>query len=302
MNKRRDRLPLTALRAFEAAARNRSVKVACEELHLTAGAVSQQVRALELRLEVQLINRSGGRYEVTPLGELLMKHLTRCFDDLERAVAEIQAHAEPGRLRLKLAPTFAVRWFAPRMISFFSHCPGMDLDVATLSTDAELSFDDCDFLVRTGAPPWPELDAILLFEEELVPVCSPQLAKRLQSPSDLCTQTLLHSMLREDNWAIWLRSAGFDSALAERGARFPNAVLACEAAAGGSGVAVTQWAYVEHDVRAGRLAVPFEHRAKTGKGYYMTNSKYRSDEKKITDFRAWLQAVVDVDRRSANAN
>jgi len=83
MKKRRDKLPLTALRAFEAAARNRSLKMACEELHLTPGAVSQQVRELEQRLEVQLFDRTFGRYELTLLGKLLVMYFICCFDDLE---------------------------------------------------------------------------------------------------------------------------------------------------------------------------------------------------------------------------
>ena len=295
MKKSRHTLPLTALRAFEAAARNRSLKMACDELHLTPGAVSQQVRELEQRLEVQLFDRTGGRYELTQLGQLLVNHLTRCFDDLERAVAELQSHAEPGRLRLKLAPTFAVRWFAPRLVSFFSHSPGIDLEVTTLSAASEVSFDDCDFLVRVGVPPWPEVDTIFLFKDALVPVCSPQLAPQLKGPSDLRAHTLLHSSVREDDWATWLRSAGLDPSWADHGARFPNAALACEAAAGGGGIAVTQRVYVEQDLKTGRLLAPFEHRALTGNGYYMTNSRYRSDEKKIANFRAWLQALVDAD-------
>ncbi len=296
MKKRRHKLPLTALRAFEAAARNRGLKLACEELHLTPGAVSQQVRELERRLEVQLFDRTSGRYELTPRGELLVKHLTRCFDDLEQAVAELQAQAEPRRLRLKLAPTFAVRWFAPRLVSFLSHSPGVDLEVATLSADTEMNVDDCDFLVRVGAPPWPDQDAIFVFRDELVPVCSPQLAAQLRVPSDLREHTLLHSLLREDNWVVWLHSAGLDPSWAQHGARFSNAALACEAAAGGGGIAMTQWAYVEHDLKIGRLVVPFEHHALTGKGYYITNCKYRSSETKIANFQAWVQGQLDAER------
>jgi len=295
MKKLRHKLPLTALRAFEAAGRNRGLKMACEELYLTPGAVSQQVRELEQRLEVQLFDRTSGRYELTPLGELLMKHLTRCFDDLEQAVAELQAHAEPRRLRLKLAPTFALRWFAPRIVSFLSQSPGVDLEVVTLSAGTEIGVDDCDLLVRLGAPPWPDQDAILVFRDELVPVCSPQFAAQLQVPSDLREHTLLHSLLREDSWQIWLQSAGFDPSLAQRGARFPNAALACEAAAGGAGIAMTQWAYVEHDLRIGRLVVPFAHHALTGKGYYITNCKFRTSETKIANFRAWLQHLLDAE-------
>ena len=79
--------------------------------------------------------------------------------------------------------------------------------------------------------------------------------------------------------------------------RFPNAALACEAAAGGGGVAVTQWVYVEQDVKSGRLVLPFAHHASSDNGWYMVNSKYRSDEKKIADFRAWLGGLVQAERQ-----
>jgi len=301
LKKRRHMLPLTALRAFEAAARNGSLKLACEELHLTAGAVSQQVRELEQRLDVQLFDRTSGRYELTPLGDLLVKHLTGCFDGLEQAVAELQARAEPRRLRLKLTPTFAVRWFAPRLVSFLSHSPGVELEVSTLSGDGGVGLDDCDFLVRRGVPPWPDQDATFLFRDELVPVCGPQLTAQLRVPSDLREQTLLHSSLRENSWEIWLHSNDLDPVWARPGPRFPNAALACEAAAGGSGVAMMQRAYVEHDLKIGRLVIPFEHHALTGKGYYIVNCKYRSSETKIADFREWLHGLLSAERNQLDA-
>jgi LysR family transcriptional regulator, glycine cleavage system transcriptional activator len=292
MLKKRAQLPLTALRAFEVTARQRSLKQACVELHLTPGAVSQQVRALEDRMGVQLFDRTSGRYELTPIGHRLMSRLTHCFDDMEVAVNEVFAHAEPKRLRLKLAPTFAMRWLAPRMITFYAHNPGIDLEVTTISTDADITSEECDFVVQFGRPPWSDFDEIFLFQDDLVAVCDPKVARSLKKPHDLQRQTFLHSSLRPDDWAQWLNSMDLDTAMARKGPKFPNSALACEAAISGAGVAVLQKAYVQTDLDQGRLVALFDHHAMSDRGYYMTSSRHRRNEKKIKDFSKWLRKVV----------
>jgi DNA-binding transcriptional LysR family regulator len=289
---KRAQLPLTALRAFEVTARHRSLKLACAEMNLTPGAVSQQVRALEERLGVQLFDRTSGRYELTPIGARLLPRLTHCFDGMENAVQEVIDHTEPNRLRLKLAPTFAARWLAPRLEGFFAHNPGIDLEVATMASTSDLDFEHCDFLVQFGQPPWPDVDHILLFKDALVPVCAPKVAKSLRKLEDLAKQTLLHSAIWPNNWSQWLASAGLDLALASKGPKFPNALFASEAAASGAGVAVMQRVYVEADLAQGRLVTPFKHVSSSENGYYLVSSKYRSGERKIRDFRHWIKKLL----------
>lgn len=296
---KRSQLPLTALRAFEVAARHRNLRAACEELSLTPGAVSQQVRVLEDRMGVQLFDRSTGRYEPTPAGSRLASRLTQCFNDLEGAVRELVDDAEPHRLRLKLAPTFATRWLAPRLEGFFSHNQGIDLEVTSIASTSEITFEHCDFLVQFGTPPWPDLNEILLFRDELTVVCNPRVAKSLKRPQDLEKQTLLHSSFRADNWRQWLESAGMSTAGASKGPKFPNALLASEAAVGGAGVAVMQRAYVLNDLASGRLVEPLQHRACSANGYYMTSSKRRSRERKIRDFSRWIRGLVESEAHPA---
>ena len=290
--RKRTQLPLTALRAFEVAGRLRGLKEACEELHLKPGAISQQVRALEERVGVRLFDRTSGRYALTQIGAQLLSRLTHCFDDMEVALEEVVAHAHPKRLRLKLAPSFASRWFAPRLADFFSHSPGIELEVTTVAGTVEASFEQCDFLVRFGIPPWPDLDAIRLFGDDIVPVCSPEVGRTIRKPTDLRRQTLLHSALRPHYWRQWLTSAGLDTNLAENGPIFPDAIVASEAAANGSGVAIMQWAYVQAEVERGRLVTPIEHHAMSENAYYMVSSKHRRGEKKIRDFSDWVKAAV----------
>jgi LysR family glycine cleavage system transcriptional activator len=288
----RAQLPLTALRAFEVTARQRSLKLACAELHLTPGAISQQVRALEERLGVQLFDRASGRYALTVIGAQLLPRLSHSFDGMESALRDVLDSAEPHRLRLKLAPTFAARWLAPRLADFFAHNPGIDLEVTTVASTAEIGSEHCDFLVQFGTPPWPDFDHILLFEDELIPVCTPKIARTLRKPEDLKKHTLLHSSFRPANWAQWLESAGMGPELAGKGPKFPNALLAAEAAASGAGVAVMQKAYVAADLAQGRLVAPLQHAAKSGHGYYMTSSKHRRGERKIRQFARWIGKFV----------
>lgn len=290
--KNRGQLPLTALRAFEVTGRQRSLKLACQELHLTSGALSQQVRTLEDRIGVQLFDRANGRYELTPVGSKLLMRLTHSFDEIENALHDATIEAEPKRLRIKLAPTFAVRWLAPRFLSFFASNPGVDLEITTISSTTELTFDKCDFLVQFGAPPWTDLDSILLFHDELVPVCSPELARKLSSPTDLTQHVLLNSALREDSWPRWMRTCGMDTEYVYSSVLFPNAALACEAAASGSGIAITQLEYVRADLESGRLVAPFKQRCTSEKGYYMTSSRFRREEQKIRDFRNWINSLI----------
>jgi LysR family glycine cleavage system transcriptional activator len=289
---KRTLLPLTALRAFEVAARQSSLRKACAELGLTAGAVSQQVRALEKHVGVQLFDRTSGRYKLTTTGAQLAAKLTFCFDGLESALQQSMAHTEATRLRIKLAPTFAARWMAPRLESFFSHNPGVDLEVTAIASSDDMEFEQCDFLVRAGSPPWPDMDHILLFREVLVPVCSPSLGRRLSEPKDLIHHTLLHSAIRSDDWSQWLRSAGMDPAVGAKGPRFPNALLASEAAASGAGVAIMQEAYIQSDLAQGRLVAPLAHRATSKNGYYMTSIRQRRSERKIRNFSKWIRLVV----------
>lgn len=292
LTKHRAQLPLTAMRAFEAAARQGNLRQAAMELHLTPGAVSQQVRALEDRLGVALFERGTGRYVLTPSGQQLLGQLTHCFDAMEFALAEVISLAEPKKLRIKLAPTLAVRWLAPRLVSFFSWNPDIDLEVMTIATSEEVNFDQCDFVVRFGVPPWPDMDSILLFRDELIIVCSPALAASMRGLDDLQHHTLLYSSLRDDGWTTWLQSAGMDPSLSARGVKFNNSAMACEAAISGSGIAVMQWAYVQADLAAGRLVQPFDHHAISDKGYYMTSASHRRGERKIQDFSKWLESIA----------
>lgn len=287
-----NRLPLTALRAFEATGRNLSVKTAAEDLFLTPGAVSQQIRLLEARLGVELFVRANRRLTFTGDGRQLFFALRDSFSQIERALSDVAREPATGKLRLKLLPTFAIRWFIPRLAGFLDRHPEIEVEITTTSKADDASLDDVDFALRAGAGGWKDVVSDRLFEEEWVPVCAPSLARALRQPADILGQTRLHSMMRPDGWSDWLKSAGLDGASGSS-QRFSNSALALQAAIDGLGVAIAQRAYLEPDVSTGRLVVPFTATVKTSLSFYLVSSRKKADQPKIKQFRAWLQTVAD---------
>ena len=287
----RHRLPLNALRAFEAAARHLSVGRAAEELCVTSGAVSQQIQQLEAWMKVPLFVRSGRQLALTSEGRQLGTRLEPVFDQLERAVTELRASTSPNLLRLRLAPTLAIRWLIPALAEFIGRHPELEVEVNTTAITDEDVLDDIDLAVRIRATPPENEDWLKLFDDAFVPVCSPTTASQLRTFDDLEQVPRLHSIIRPESWGIWLAHAGL-ALDPHAGPRFANAALAYQAAADDFGVAIGQWAYVAADVRAGRLVVPFDLTARSPIAYYLVNARHKSAWPKIRLFRAWCETLA----------
>ncbi|MBI5910916.1 MAG: transcriptional regulator GcvA [Betaproteobacteria bacterium] len=287
-----NRLPLTSLRAFEATGRHLSVKKAAEELFLTPSAVSQQIRSLEAKLGVELFVRANRRLTFTGNGRDLFFALRDSFSQIERAISGIVGGPAARKLKLKLLPTFAIRWFIPRLAGFLGKHPEIEVEITTTSRADDASLDDVDFVLRYGLGDWKDVESDRLFGEEWVPVCAPSLARALRRPADVLRQTLLHSMMRLDAWSVWVKGAGLAVAESGNGQRFSNGALALQAAIDGLGVAIAQRAYLEPDVASGRLVMPFKASVKTPFSFYLVSSGKKADQLKVKQFRAWLRTVV----------
>jgi DNA-binding transcriptional LysR family regulator len=284
------RMILGSLRVLDAVHRTRSVAKAADALCITAGAVSQQLKELEARLGVQLLHRDGRRLEFTQAGRELALSAAEQFDRLDAAVRRITEVGGRPRLRLRVMPSFAIRWLAPRLASFYADHPEIDLELATINAAAEPRLEDADFIVLHGEGEWTDLHMDHIFDDALTPVCSPALAERLRTPQDLHQVNMLRSMIRPDDWETWLGAAG----ITERfvlGSRLGNAALCYRAAADGLGVAIGQLAYVSGDLESGRLVAPFPTIAKTEKGYYLACELRRANTFPLSVFRAWMRSV-----------
>lgn len=290
--------PLNALRAFEAAARLGRMTAAADELSVTPGAISRQVRQLEQHLGVPLFDGSKARPTLTPAAHVLQPVLTNAFAHIADAVREV---SDPSRGPLDVAcfSTFTVKWLIPRLFDFQAQHPGIEVRLRTTdaSSDAGPMHGD---LVITAEEATGARDASKeqpLFPEHLGPVLSPELAQRvvLQQPADLADPALsplrLHTRTRRNAWAMWGAAAGATvpvPAPPQSGPQFEHYYFTLEAAVRGLGIAVAPWHLVMDDVLAGRLVAPLGFVAS---GYdYVLRRRASAPLPRLDVFCAWLQA------------
>lgn len=291
------RLPsLNGLRAFEAAGRRLSFTLAAEELHVTASAISHQIRQLEESLGFALFQRTARGLVLSEEGRLLLPDVQAGFGHLIAGLGRLQARRPSGVLMVSMLSTFAMRWFLPRLPNFQRLHPDIEVRISTSIHPVALEREGFDCAIRFGTGDWPQLEVERLFAEQLAPVCSPALlqgANGLSRPRDLAGHRLLHAKLRPDDWAMWLHTAGAEGAGVEgidpaSGAVFETRNLAIQAALQGYGVAVVDPRLVSEDIAEGRLVRPFEMTASGNGAYHLVCSKALADTPRLVRFREWM--------------
>jgi DNA-binding transcriptional LysR family regulator len=286
------RLPsLNGLRAFEAAARRGSFAAAGQELNVTQAAVSRMVRLLEQRLGYRLFERHANALELTWQGRTLQPGLTAAFDTIAHLAAQVATLSAAPALTVGVGPSFAVRWLIPRLADFQARHPDIEVRLATGGALNPIG-DDWTCGIRLGDGQWPGYEAQHLFSAELFPVCTPAIARRLRSPSDLRRQPLLQVEHALDDWPLWLRAAGLKGHLEKRNPHFATYAMALQAAVDGLGVAMGLAPYVADDLAAGRLVAPFALHVPKGHAWYLIWPPSRADSPPFTAFRSWLLAAL----------
>ena len=294
--------PLNALRAFEAAARHLSFSRAAAELNVTPAAVSHQVKALEEYLGTPLFRRLTRAVVLTEAGQAGVPALRQGFAKLGEAADLLRADETAGALTVSVAPSFGAKWLVPRLDRFAAAHPDIDIRIDASMAPADFARDGIDVAVRFGHGVYPGLHVEKLFDEEVVPVCTPALCKgppALHEPADLRRHTLIHIALRGrdqtwPDWPMWLRSAGVEGIDATRGPRFSVDSMAVQAALEGQGVALVNSALVADDLAAGRLVKAFELAMPVSFSYYIVCPEFTAERPKVAAFRAW---IVDQARR-----
>jgi LysR family glycine cleavage system transcriptional activator/LysR family transcriptional regulator of beta-lactamase len=296
--RRADRLnPLRSLlgplQVFACVHRSEGIAQAAEALHVTPGAISQQLKELEAQLKVQLFYKEGRRLALTAAGRKLAVTIADLFDRVEAAVREVAVDERRPKLRLRVMPSFAIRWLVPRLASFYARHPDIEVELATISSMQESRLEQADFVVLHGEGEWRHLHFDHIFDDALVPVCSPGMAREIKRPLDVQRAHLLHSLMRPGDWQIWFNAAGLVGE-PNVGTRLGNAALCYQAAVDGVGVAIAQRDYVAEDLASGRLVAPLPLVATTQKGYYLVCEPGRADTFPLSVFRAWMRSVCSV--------
>jgi LysR family transcriptional regulator of beta-lactamase len=282
----RAQLPLNALRAFEAAARHLNFTRAAIELHVSQGAVSHQVAALEERLGTPLFRRLPRGLALTDEGHALVPAVADAFD---RIGATLDLYAD-GRLRevlnVGVVGTFAAGWLLRRLDAFNRDHPRVDLRLMTNNNRVDLAGEGLDFAIRFGNGAWHGVHAEPILQAPLSPLCSPATAERLTEPAALARETLLRSY-RADEWPLWFDAVGAPCP-SLRGPVFDTSLAMVAAAQAGHGVALAPPAMFADDLIGGRLVQPFPTEIVTG-GYWLTRLMSRKDTPAMAAFRSWLR-------------
>jgi LysR family glycine cleavage system transcriptional activator len=295
--------PLNSLRTFEAAARHESFTRAAEELCVTQGAVSQQVKALEAGLGIKLFNRERQRLIITEAGRDYLTVVREALDRLAVGTERLLQRQSAGMLTVSTSPDFAAKWLVHRLGNFAEAHPEIDLRVSATLHHVDFAREEVDLAVRHGDGNWPGLDPVQLSGEQLFAVCSPKLLagrRKLGKPADLLKFPLLHLDNRED-WKKWLRAVGVDDAEVTRGPVLNRVSMVIDAAIDGQGVALARTTLAAWDLINGRLVRPFPDALPLSKTYWILCPKATSNLPKIVTFRNWLQAEAAADTRRLKA-
>jgi LysR family transcriptional regulator, glycine cleavage system transcriptional activator len=291
--------PLNALRAFEAAARSESFTRAAEELHVTQGAVSHQVKLLEATLGIKLFSRERQRLVITDAGREYLNVVRDALDRIAAGTERVLQRQNSRVLTVSTSPDFAAKWLVYRLGRFAEAHPGIDLRVSATMHHIDFVREEFDVAIRHGDGNWAGLDAVRLCTEQLFPVCNPKLMSgrnRITKPSDLLKSPLLH-LDDNKNWSQWFDAAGVAAPELPHGLTLNRASMLIDAAVDGQGVALARTALAAWDLINGRLIRPFDLSLKLSKTYWIVCPKAVAMKPKIVTFRDWLLAEAADDTR-----
>ena len=282
------RLPsLHALRSFEAAARHANFSRAAAELHITHGAISHQMKALERELGVTLFHRRSRGVELTAQGRDLAATMHEALDRIARGVAALRA--QPHRaLTVSMLPAFATHWLIPRLADFNRKHPEIDINIRASQTLTDFATDDVDLAVRYGGGHWPNLHAEQLAQEDVFPVCSPRFnnGHLPTTLADLARARLLHTPLQP--WDEWFQALGVRTHLPRRGMTFSETDILLSAAIDGLGVALSRRLLAQPALDTGRLVRPVPHSVRAERSYFIVYPEQLAPAPRLLIFRDWL--------------
>ena len=285
--------PMNPLKAFEAAARHKSLTLAAEELNVSQVAVSRQVRVLEDYLGVTLFRRQNRGIELTREGAVLFDGVARAFQDIEGATRQVSRRGQRNILSIQSYVTFSHRWLMPRLHDFHDAYPRIEVRLSSSPDVANFETDNLDAAIRGGDGQWPDLHAEKLANMELIPVCSPAFLHDhpIAEASQLEKVKLLCSAARPNDWSDWFKSAGVPVKPKNKMV-FENSSLACEGALMNLGIAIANRHFVQRQLNAGTLVAPLDHGCCTGESYYLTWPKGRSPSRPLLDFLDWIRTQI----------
>ncbi|WP_315532086.1 LysR substrate-binding domain-containing protein [Delftia acidovorans] len=285
--------PLQALRTFVEVGQRKSVKAAAQALHVTPGAVSQQIRVLEDRLGVVLLERERLGMRLTEAGASVFPRLREAFLQIDHAMHDLESTKARRSLTVSTVATFAASWLVPRLGRFKQLHPDIEIRVEATSELVDLRRDRVDVALRHGLGDYPGLEVLPLMAPVLTPVASPGFLKAhgavIHEAGDCLSYPLLHDGDRAD-WPLWLKAHGVaDDMRAERGSAFDDDFLLIRAAEAGQGLALVPQAYAQEEIAAGRLIQVLDKPWPARFAYYAVTRPGAVDRPEVRAFLEWIR-------------
>jgi len=284
--------PLKALRAFVAVAKTLNITQAAEQLFVTQSAVSQQLKLLQDYLQVELITREGNKLQLTEIGKQYAERLDAAFADIHDITKKVVHDCQyENIITLNCTTTFASRWLVPRLSQFQMQHPGLELRISTPGKLIDFDKEEIDAALYIGDTEFPGLHVTELWQDQLLPVCHPDLIKN--GNENLFTENAIHIVdapFREQDWLRWFAIADKDVDLkAYKNIHFPTLDLSLAAAKQGNGIAMGHQAYIQDDLANGKLVYPFDPNLAIPVNYYLVIAQAQQDCNKQIILREWLQ-------------
>jgi DNA-binding transcriptional LysR family regulator len=293
--------PLNTMRLFEAAGRLGSFKAAAEELHVTPSAVSHGIQSLEDWLGVALFTRGNRSLALTPAGAAYLPQVRQALDLLVRAGVNLPGQMIARRLAISVAPSFGLLWLVPHLPRFQERHPGLEVMIDTDHQQVSFPRAGVDLAIRMGRGDWPDVTAIPLITEQLVPLCTPESANRLREPSDLARATLLRVTDVSEDWSTWFDLAGLPPQSGAGAHTFDTIHMARQAALQGLGVMIGRLPLMADDVACGRLVPLFGPPRACATGYWLVAPPEALSQPAARAFQRWIEDDLRRDLRAALA-
>lgn len=301
--------PLLALRAFEAAGRLMSFSKAADELNVTQGAISRQVKLLEEFLKAPLFRRLTRQVELTPFGQSYLVPATQALDLIENAT--LQGREQERSLSVSLLPSMGTLFLMQRLTAFMTAYPEIRLQVSSSLEPVNFKRDPVDVAVRVGKVPgheyakggseinfrmsetWTDVSAMHLWDDLITPVCSRDFLAQhgpIESVEDLAKHCLIHNMARADCWPAWLRASGHEGLNGRVRIEVGHSFMAVLAARAGQGIACVPVIEIETPEWRNELVQPFDLKLKSLGAYYLLCLQGKALSPEVKLFSSWLAA------------
>ncbi|RWJ96304.1 LysR substrate-binding domain-containing protein [Mesorhizobium sp.] len=282
---------LSALHAFEAAARYMNFTRAADDLGLTQSGISRQIKNLEEFLGVTLFQRSGPRLVLTDLGVVYYREVALVLDKLQEvSIDAVRGRALDSSVMLGTLPTLGSRWVPTRLGPLISANPNIPLEIIVTTPDVDFETTRLDIAMLRGLGTWTNARSIELFAEEIAVVAAPRLIHpgTTLHPRDFAKFPMLQNASRQSMWLRWLSLLDLEYHGRIQGPRFAHSDMIINAAVNGAGIAIVPLCYIELELARGELHMPFGPPVLSEESYYVVYPERKAHNKNVVVVRDWL--------------